>query len=514
MQSKIYRFLITILPFALTIATLSFAGANWREVAKTALFLGALTLLLIQAQRKNPHTAILTGLLILMATKIGLTAFSLLKYNQPIHSAIVISSVANTTKIEALEFLISNRFEITLLLLYITLTSLIFIAPISIRKHSKKWPTILWGLLFVIAHANPTTRKENPIFYFLQTKNQMIAWKEKALQTDKEIAQSHTSISSKNIKYIGPNQQSIILIISESINKSNMSLYGYMRNTTPELIQRRAELSVFDDITSRWGSTLPAIRDMLIIDTNKTGPSVIQAARLAGYRTYWISNQSDSYINGRFGMESDSFISANTGSEGRNNASLDEKVLPHLATALQETAQLKFIILHLIGAHPHYDLRHQGYIPTDFTEDKVFTTMKKEGRWPWVIKARSNYDTAIKYQSELLSKIITLSSKIEKENGTRVKVIYTSDHAQNVGHDQNTYGHAPGRMSGHSIPLIFWPNLQLNQHETKRPFSMSRFPGTLIPFLDIESDLIKPKDNLLSPDFQAEPRLLEGILIQ
>ena len=78
-----------------------------------------------------------------------------------------------------------------------------------------------------------------------------------------------------------------------------MSVYGYPRPTTPWLSSRRNDprFLFFDDAYSCYVQTVPALsyaltaknqyNDMTLADA----PSLIEAAKAAGFHTVWISNQ-------------------------------------------------------------------------------------------------------------------------------------------------------------------------------------------------------------------------------
>ena len=90
-----------------------------------------------------------------------------------------------------------------------------------------------------------------------------------------------------------------VLAIGESENSEHMSVYGYPRPTTPWLSSRRNDphFLFFDDAYSCYVQTVPALsyaltaknqyNDMSLADA----PSLIEAAKAAGFHTVWISNQ-------------------------------------------------------------------------------------------------------------------------------------------------------------------------------------------------------------------------------
>ncbi len=164
-----------------------------------------------------------------------------------------------------------------------------------------------------------------------------------------------------------PDKWTHILVISESINRNHMSLYGYGRNTTPNLLKISDKLHVLEDACASHDNTLDALKHMLTFATDDEpeylfkAPNLLQIMRAAGYETYWISNQQqislgDSYISVfSKSAEHQDFVNRRALSEG---VSLDEKLFEPLENILAHGPAKKFIVIHLIGAHAGYDLRY------------------------------------------------------------------------------------------------------------------------------------------------------------
>ena len=147
-------------------------------------------------------------------------------------------------------------------------------------------------------------------------------------------------------------QQTHVVIIGESLSRNHMSIYGYPRNTTPQL-EKIEDLIVFRQVISPCTQTRSSIvRSMtLAFGLNVTNfyerGSIITALNDAQYKTFWLSNQQ------RYGIsdtetsviadDSDQQIFTNT--EWASN-SLDKKLIPKLEKILSDTAP------HKIHRHP------------------------------------------------------------------------------------------------------------------------------------------------------------------
>lgn len=84
----------------------------------------------------------------------------------------------------------------------------------------------------------------------------------------------------------------LVLLIGESTNSQRMSLYGYKRNTTPQLDALKDELLVFENVYAARPYTIEALQQVLIFADAKspnvylTKPTLINLMKQAGYTNY------------------------------------------------------------------------------------------------------------------------------------------------------------------------------------------------------------------------------------
>ena len=118
------------------------------------------------------------------------------------------------------------------------------------------------------------------------------------LRAFRDLAAERQLINSSHEFNRSPGERVTVLVIGESHNKQHMSLYGYPRNTTPKLVQRKKadNLVVFENAYSNHTHTNPSLSLALTEANQYNGKnwtsvsSLITAVRRAGIRTYWISN--------------------------------------------------------------------------------------------------------------------------------------------------------------------------------------------------------------------------------
>jgi len=173
---------------------------------------------------------------------------------------------------------------------------------------------------------------------------------------------------------------------------------------------------------------------------------------------------------------------------GRAGASLDGELLDCLQEALEDAAERKLIVVHLMGAHPHYSLRFPaGANPFDDQIDDVDEQLAKSGRSAWVRKFRQDYDAALLYHDFVVSEMLQLTRTIGRTNDYRAWM-YLSDHGQEVGHEGNRAGHSPSTASGYRIPTLIWRNSAPQPHpETDtRPFRADWAGWTIADLLNLQ----------------------------
>ncbi|HAX1800310.1 TPA: sulfatase-like hydrolase/transferase, partial [Escherichia coli] len=98
----------------------------------------------------------------------------------------------------------------------------------------------------------------------------------------------------------GNESRTLVLVIGESTQRGRMSLYGYLRKTTPELDalhKTDPNLIVFRDVVTSRPYTIEALQQALTFademnpELYLTQPSLMNIMKQAGYKIFWITNQ-------------------------------------------------------------------------------------------------------------------------------------------------------------------------------------------------------------------------------
>jgi len=365
--------------------------------------------------------------------------------------------------------------------------------------------------LFAALHLNTTMAEENPLVYWpayfsdYQHQRDFLAGVKRKVAADLVAAQRYRPT------YDGPARQTLVLVLGESVNRSNWSLYGYPRNTTPELAARRDDMIVFRNVMSSDAATAQSLLKMLTPatlahpDAWLTEPNVLALARTAGYHVTWLSNQEQGdgpiQILAEHAHEQ---IFVNHG-YGRGSSSLDERLLPPLQRVLAGPAPRKLVVVHMQGAHLRYDMRYPpAFDRFSGADDAVSAALYKAGRPYWIRKARNEYDNAMLYTDHVIASILQAAKRAAPAGP--VSVLYVSDHGQEVGHHRNFAGHSSTDASGYQVPLLLW-----TQHPEEfaaqscpleqRAYRTDQLDHTLLGLLDIRTRFYQPEHDILSRQF-------------
>lgn len=378
--------------------------------------------------------------------------------------------------------------------------------------------------LFLVAHLNPSMRKDDPVLYFPL---RYIKWKNSIEVTRKLQAEIDETYSDKNlasIGYTGGSSRTVVFVVGESTTRLNWSIYGYPRTTTPDLQTLGSDLIKFEDVVSSDGTTVPSFQKFLTPatiaepDLWKKKPDILTIAKRAGYKTFWISNQgSQSGATGVlsiFASHADQAVFTNRGGS-RSESSLDEVLFEPFQKALSDPAPRKFIILHTLGAHPAYNFRYpQSFARFDNADDVVTKGLKSAGRAFWAIIMRNNYDNAMLYIDYVLKKTLDMCKAVSDRP---VAWIFVPDHGEDVAHYTNFAGHNNRVASQYEVPMLFWRSATFEMPKTNmdkirfRPYQLDVLDHTLLGLLAVTGNYYNSRHDIFSAGFQESPRIVAGI---
>jgi len=324
----------------------------------------------------------------------------------------------------------------------------------------------------------------------------------------------------RNLKDDMANQPTtLVLVIGESTNRQRMSLYGYPRETTPELDKLKDQLSVFDNVITPRPYTIEALQQVLTFadeenpDLYLSTPSLVSMMKQAGYKTFWITNQQTmtkrNTMLTTFSQQADEQVYLNN-NRNQNAAQYDGDVIEPFNKALADSAPRKLIVVHLLGTHMSYQYR---YPPTfdKFTDRQGVPPGIRDDQLP----TYNSYDNAVLYNDFVVSSLIKDYAKSDP-NGF---LLYLSDHGEDVFDSQGhgTLGRNEGKPTApmYTIPFMAWASPKWRENhdwnfagDLSRPYSSSHLIHTWADMAGLSFDELDRSKSLVSDQFKARPLLI------
>lgn len=327
----------------------------------------------------------------------------------------------------------------------------------------------------------------------------------------------------KNLKDAnGDMPRTLVLVIGESTQRGRMSLYGYSRETTPNLDELRKtdpHFTVFNHVVTSRPYTIEILQQALTFaneqhpDLSLTEPSLMNMMEQAGYKSFWITNQQSMTKRNTmltvFSKQTDKQFYMNQ-QRVQNAREYDENVLAPFKEVLADPAPKKFIVVHLLGTHIQYKYRY----PENF-EKFTRTDDIPEGLSSSQIEDYNTYDNAVLYNDFIVSTLIK-KFKATDPNGF---LLYFSDHGEEVydtpphnlqGRNEN----APTRAM-YNIPFMIWTSPHWAESHPRnfssmvnRNYSSSELIHTWSDLAGLSYDKWLPANSLVNPNFKEQPRLI------
>lgn len=213
------------------------------------------------------------------------------------------------------------------------------------------------------------------------------------------------------------------LIIGETHARSNMSAYGYRRNTTPWLTKYadNDNIILLKNGFSNAGVTTSSLEYALTAKNQYNNISyanavtITEIAQASGFNVVWISNQVDDNIVGRIGHEADQQYWLNKNHNDtwlrQKNQTFDDRIINCLKSIAKPSKKTLYII-NLLGSHASYNCRY----PSDFN------------KWDDSDSLLNAYDNSVLYNDYIMSNIHKLLFEKFAVDG----MLYFADHGEEL----------------------------------------------------------------------------------
>lgn len=318
----------------------------------------------------------------------------------------------------------------------------------------------------------------------------------------------------------GDTPRTLVLVLGESTQRGRMSLYGYSRQTTPELTalaQNDPNLTVFSDVVSARPYTIEILQQVLSFadqehpDLYLTRPSLMNMMTQAGYKSFWITNQQT--ITQRntmltvFSKQTDRQYYLNH-QRRQSSRQYDDVVLAPFAEALADPAEKKFIVVHLLGTHINYKYRFPDSYARFSGNDGLPPGLTNEQIASW-----NDYDNANLYNDFVVSSLI----KTFRDSDPHGFMVHFSDHGEEVfdtpPHNMQGRNESAPTRPMYEVPFMIWQSPSWADGQTATLSSFSARPYSLMDFIHTWSELAglsyqgwEAQKSLINPAFSPRTR--------
>lgn len=265
--------------------------------------------------------------------------------------------------------------------------------------------------------------------------------------------------------------RTIVLVMGESLTYKHMNLYGYSRETTPNLnvFKNEENFRYFKAISSAVYTkvSLPMFFNLQREPENyahtlgKTS-NLFKLAKLNGFNTYFYSKQKLKLISNSLSMSDiDSFKSV----KDFPSNSLDDILVNELEEI--DFTKNNFIVLHQRATHTPYEY--------NYTKDFEKFTYNKDNYHEYM---NNSYDNSVLFTDNFLSRVIKKLKNKSLDN--EVLFYFTPDHGEMLG-DNGKYGHSKLDINCALVPFIYYQiNSDFDRNFTNKEFYSHYDIGKLI----------------------------------
>lgn len=308
-----------------------------------------------------------------------------------------------------------------------------------------------------------------------------------------------------------------VLVIGETSRADNWQIYGYDRQTNPNLSNNKSVLH-FHDVITQSNTTHKSVSILLSAASAEnyeliySQKSLITAFKEAGFTTIYLSNQAKngSFIE-YFSKEADHVEHYRSNNSIKNN--FDSILLDRLQYYTSSVKNNLLIVVHTYGSHFYYGERYPREF-AKYTPDN-FTRIDQNNRQRMI----NAYDNSIIYTDYFLSEL----SKILVQSGKPASYLFISDHGEDImDDDRNRFLHASPNPTYYQlrVPLLMWfsekykstypQKYQQAKENQLKPIASNVVFHTFVDLANIETLYLNQENSLVNPNFKIKPRMYLG----
>lgn len=374
-------------------------------------------------------------------------------------------SIVDTNKEESYELLSAIQFPIVILLVFVAFYFLITCVNIKnaclFKSNRIKWAgAIVFVGMVVTGYWAGYSRNVYPYELMLRTYQVFAAKRE--IKTGRKKMKD---FKFNAVKKDPPGEKEVyVFVIGETGRYGSYSVNGYRRNTSPMLAKTKNLVS-YTNFHSEANITTSSLQMILTrasaleYERSYVEKSFVDAFREAGFKTYWIADQSanNKFLRRISGDADKEYFHVTDVSDTTN---FDEQLWLYLDEVLARNDPKAFIVIHTLGSHFRYNYRY----PASF---EVFKPSLK-GAFDYALISAKNkemfvntYDNSILYTDFFLAGTIRKIDALQSVSA----FVYVADHGENLfDTEANIVFHGGSEYTPYDfhVPFFVWTSDKYN----------------------------------------------------
>lgn len=404
---------------------------------------------------------LIQGVFVLLAP---LEAAHIYLNRMPATSAFLLS-IIDTNQGESFELLSAIKFPLVVLFLlwvvYFIITSVMIKNACFFKSSRTKWAgALIFAGMIIAGYATGYNKNIYPYDLMFRTYQVFAAKKEIKAGREKMKAFKFNAVKTDSVN----EREVYVFVIGETGRYSSYSINGYHRNTSPMLAKTKNLISYTDfhseaNITS---SSLPLILTRATAgdyERSYAEKSFVDAFKEAGFKTYWIADQSanNKFIRRISGDADDEYFCVTSLTDINK---FDEQLWPYLDEVLAKNDPKALIIIHTKGSHFRYNYRY----PASFEAFKP----SLKGAFDYALISAKNKELFVNtYDNSIFYTDFFLANTIQKIDGLHAvsALVYMADHGENLFDTKEKivfHGGSDYTPYDFHVPFFVWTSNEYN----------------------------------------------------
>lgn len=307
------------------------------------------------------------------------------------------------------------------------------------------------------------------------------------------LPEGYTAVSIEYLPYQAKanvsDTENILLVFGESLYAQHLPMYGYERNTAPQLSQILQNDKKWQKALGISGGIATATSTLLFFNTVREPANAAEIkaktanlfglAKAAGFKTYYFSNQ-ESRLTMSFGAKNVDTIITNDMKPLFFKQYKDEGLVKLLSELPLEKGR-NFIVLHMRSPHSPFENRYEG---REAEFEKFKPAAESKDKYTYYC---NTYDNALLYTDTVIADMIKTFEKMSE--GRKYSIYVTADHGELFDYNGH-WGHNNLTLEQGKVPFLFKQNQPMHISAVVSHYQMGKIIAA-----DLGFTIINPNEH-------------------